>query len=288
MAFSVQYHTDPQKFMAQNEAVLLKHEAVNNQMLGFLSNASNNTPDPFFLMATVKLNQKPLGCALIPQEGQPLILTPLPNNAAMHLANELAQQNIPLSGINGTQKTANTFVDAWCKATGNSHHLAINLGLFTAKKCPDPNTFGAGDGVIAQEKHRQTLTEFCHGYIEACYPDETDKTGKAEQLANMHIKQQTALLWVNEAGESVSVAVKQRETPNMAGISLVYTPPQHRGQNYGKCVVAALTNKLLTLGYKKCVLFANLNTPFTADFYRKIGYHQIETMPKYDFNNIYL
>ena len=288
MAFSVQYHTDPHAFMAQNKTVLLKHEAVNNQMFGFLLNASNTTPAHIPLMATVFLNKKPLGCALIPQEGQPLTLTPLPNNAATHLAHELVQQNIHLAGVTGTQKTVNTFMAAWCRATGDQPHLATNSGLFTATKCPDAITIDNGHPIIAEEEDRQTLTSFCRGYIDACFPDETDKTNKAAQLANMHIQQQTALLWVNGAEEIVSVAVKQRETPNMAAISLVYTPPQHRGQNYSKCVVTALTNKLIDMGYKKCVLFADLNHPFTADFYRKIGYRQIETMPKYDFNQIQL
>ena len=288
MAFSVQYHANPQDFMAQNKNVLLKHEAVNNQIFGFLSDASNNTSDPFPLIATIKLNPKILGCALIPQKGQPLILTPLPNNAATHLAEELAQQSTPLAGVTGAQKTVNTFVAAWCHATGDQPHLAKNLGLFTATKCPDfssicDGNISDGDAIIAEEKHRQQLIALCRGYIDACFPDETDKGRKAAQLADMHIEQQTALLWVNGAEEIVSIAVKQRDTPNMAAISLVYTPPKHRGKGYAAAAVATLSRMLQTKGNKKCVLFADLDHPFTADFYRKIGYRQIETMPRYTF-----
>ena len=281
MGFSVRQFTDPQAYFTHIKPVLLKHEATNNMFFGCLQGAPSFDEHAFFL--SIHLGQKYLGGALRTHGHQHMLITSLPTNATQFLATYLAERHPDLQGIMAPQKTADVFRQNWQTHTNKTSKLAVQLGLFSAHNAVSlPDTI-KGRATLATSAHKSVFTDFCLGFIEDCFPDEQDKPEKAEQLATRHIKNQTAFLWLAEDGTPVAMAALQRTTPHMAAISLVYTPPKHRGHGYAKCIVAALTNKLLATGYKKCLLFADLHNNITPDFYKKLGYRHTETLPRYAF-----
>ena len=82
----------------------------------------------------------------------------------------------------------------------------------------------------------------------------------------------------------VAMAACNRQTPHTASISLVYTPPKHRGKGYGTRVVACLSKQLLASGKRACNLYADLHNPTSTSIYQKLGYVRIGDNVSYRFN----
>lgn len=76
-------------------------------------------------------------------------------------------------------------------------------------------------------------------------------------------------------GIPVSMAEYNRGLQTAVGIALVYTPPYFRGKGYATSCVAQLSQMALDKGYKKCVLYTDLQNPTSNSIYRKIGYKAV-------------
>ncbi len=83
-------------------------------------------------------------------------------------------------------------------------------------------------------------------------------------------------LHVWEDGEATSMVGWSRGTPHTASITIVYTPPAHRGRGYATALVAELAASLLTRGKRWCVLYTNLANPEVAAIYARIGFNPVE------------
>lgn len=278
MVYEIQTYPDPKKLAEGQRDLLLREEVTNALMLGLIDAAP--PADEGTLALAITLNNNIVGCAYRSCGAQPLILTPMPKNATVFLAGHMQSTLPPLKGVTGPEKTIKAFNKEWEAITETPPKTAMNLGVYTsAKKLSPPPV--PGKALVAGGRHQEQLEVLFQGFVEDAFPEENDIPTKARQLAEKHIHNNTALMWLDEAGTPVAVAVKQRQTPNTATISAVYTHQDHRGNGYGKAVVSALNNMLLGQGYKKCVLMADLDNPITPDFYKKLGYTLREKMPRY-------
>ena len=109
--------------------------------------------------------------------------------------------------------------------------------------------------------------------------------GDSESWANRSLHKGTVYLWENEI--PVAIACIARLTPNGAGISMVYTPPEYRKQGYAKACVAALSQILLEKGYKFCFLSTDLSNPTSNKIYQQIGYKPVADRSNYSFEDSY-
>jgi uncharacterized protein len=84
-------------------------------------------------------------------------------------------------------------------------------------------------------------------------------------------------LWIWDNKGPVSMASLSVPAAGVARVSLVYTPPELRGQGYAYACVAALTRHALARGLR-CALFADLKNPTSNGIYRRIGYRRVAEM----------
>ena len=92
------------------------------------------------------------------------------------------------------------------------------------------------------------------------------------------------VLWLDEAGQVVSLAGYANQTPSGMRVGPVYTPTEHRGHGYGVSVSAAVTQHLLDSGRTSVFLFADLDYPVSNHVYKKIGYKPVAEFGVYRFN----
>ena len=82
--------------------------------------------------------------------------------------------------------------------------------------------------------------------------------------------------WFDPSGTAVSTASINRVVPGGAAISLVYTPPEHRGHGYGAAVTAATSKAVLDQGGSFCCLYTDLANPISNKIYARIGYRPVQ------------
>ncbi len=111
-------------------------------------------------------------------------------------------------------------------------------------------------------------------FIREALPHQPIQPEAIAQKCRSKIARQKLYLWCPEE-EPVAMAACVRETPSVAAVSLVYTPPEQRGKGYAKSVTAALS-ELLLQRFQACCLFTDLSHPVSGIVYQRIGYQVIE------------
>jgi predicted GNAT family acetyltransferase len=71
------------------------------------------------------------------------------------------------------------------------------------------------------------------------------------------------------------MAAVSRPTPNGISVSLVYTPPEKRGNGYASACVAALSQRQLDAGKRFCTLFTDLSNSTSNALYQRVGYRPL-------------
>jgi predicted GNAT family acetyltransferase len=91
----------------------------------------------------------------------------------------------------------------------------------------------------------------------------------ADDLTTALLTQRTLYLW--KSPQPVSMAAWVSPTPNGASINFVYTPPEFRGQGYGKAISSALAGQMLASGLKYCFILTDVHDERTNALYQAIG-----------------
>lgn len=260
-------HETAAEFLARAGAWLEQAEVENNLILGiagyFASDSSALKPQPYLL--TVEDNDKILGASLMARQRQ-LLITAMPDSAVDALANHLLAALVPVPGVVGANTTAERFATRWTSGSGKSSRLRINQRLHECTAVA-PLTYAAGRLRYADSHDQTTLTlwteQFC---VDAHIEDEIPffRAQLPEKIAN-------GSLFVWEDSDIVSMAGVQRERPNGAAISWVFTPLRLRGRGYATSCVAAVTQRVLDSGKQFCCLYTDLANPTSNRIYRKIG-----------------
>ena len=95
--------------------------------------------------------------ALLHTPPYPVLLTPLPGEAAQPLAEALLARGRPLPGVNAEQSAAAAFAAAWSALTGASAHLARRSRLFRLGQLKPPAPLPPGAPRVAAAADRTLL-----------------------------------------------------------------------------------------------------------------------------------
>lgn len=278
---------DPNQFYERVKDYLLKQEALHNVLLA-LCNALINNPERFDqkpYLATVEVDGDIVAVVMrIPPRN--LLLSKIQNFVAIEAIAErlcksiaqdlhLTQESLP--GINAPTIEAEAFAEAWHSLTGQSYQLKMALRAFQLEQV-QAIPQATGRLRIATENERELLIRWFEAFaLEALGSVEPG----VERRVERHLQRGSAYIWEDET--PVSMACHIRVTPNGAGISLVYTPPEHRRKGYASACVAALSETLLKAGHRYCFLFTDLANPTSNQIYQAIGYKSVGDLSDYSF-----
>ncbi|MBW4500822.1 MAG: GNAT family N-acetyltransferase [Scytonema hyalinum WJT4-NPBG1] len=278
---------DPNQFYERVKDYLLKQEALHNVLLA-LCNALINNPERFDqkpYLATVEVDGDIVAVVMrIPPRN--LLLSKIQNFVAIEAIAErlcksiaqdlhLTQESLP--GINAPTIEAEAFAEAWHSLTGQSYQLKMALRAFQLEQV-QAIPQATGRLRIATENERELLIRWFEAFaLEALGSVDPG----VERRVERHLQRGSAYIWEDET--PVSMACHIRVTPNGAGVSLVYTPPEHRRKGYASACVAALSETLLKAGHRYCFLFTDLANPTSNQIYQAIGYKSVGDLSDYSF-----
>jgi ribosomal protein S18 acetylase RimI-like enzyme len=121
---------------------------------------------------------------------------------------------------------------------------------------------------------QEILEKFVLGfYIDCNLPEARSPTLKDDvvKVVKRLLQNQSVVVWELDA-MPVAIAAEVRRASFGSTVSVVYTPPEHRGHGYASALVAHLSQHLLNQGAPRCLLFTDANNPTSNAIYQRIGY----------------
>ncbi len=269
-------------FLAQTQAHLAADEASNNLILGVclrLKQFPERIEQQPYL-ATVTQGSHIILIAVMTPPYNLIVYATQPD---IEVAADLLCQNLiatqwPFPGVVGPIEAAKSVAIAWTELTGGRYEVAMRQRIY-ALHAVNPPRPAAGQLRVATESDITWLSEWIDQFhIEAMNEHQPEK---ARSTAEQKTRDGDLYIWENEI--SCAMAVKTRPLLKSIAVSLVYTPPELRGQGYASACVAGLSQLLLDEGWQFCTLFTDLANPTSNSIYQRIGYKPVGDFRMYKF-----
>lgn len=255
-------HPTPAEFLARARAPLMRDEAGNSLVIGIAESLPAHERGP--LLITLEQAGEVLATALCTPPRK-LLLTDGPPAAVDVLGAAMRSLAPSLPGVTGPAAAAERFARGFSPRAELVLRMRLHR-LDAVTEVPRP----PGHVRVATPADAALLGPWAQRFVDESGSDET-RPG-AELLAP-YLANGTLYLW--EDGEPCSMAGWSRGTAHGAAISMVFTPPEHRGHGYATALVAALSRTILARGKRFCVLFTNLANPTANAIYARIGYRPL-------------
>ena len=272
------------EFLKVNNSILRKDVTRNNFFLGAatqIADGSYDVKDPIFL--TIYENHQVVGQAVNTDKDHNLLMTKMPAYFSKAIVKEFFKHRDEVYGVGGDQAISEAVAIELGKALGRKIRLSDHLGIYELDSLNMPDANGAT--LLKQnEVDEKLILEWTTEFIKECQLNPNlDPIEAAKKSLDRHKKTQGFRFLKNIDGEIVSMAAKHREFEDRATVSLVYTPPEHRRNGYGRTVTALLTKELLEGKYIQCNLFTDMKNPTSNKIYQEIGYRFIGESYSYVF-----
>jgi predicted GNAT family acetyltransferase len=275
MSHRVVLHPTPSEFLVRARDALMRDEAGNSLVIGIAESLPPQGRGP--LLATIELDDEVVAVAMRTMPRKLLVSDGPP--AAIEALGEALRSHAPdLPGVTGPTTAAERFAHTYCgDATAPASlgspraELVLQMRLHrldAVTAVPRP----PGYVRIATPADAALLGPWAQRFVDESGSDET-RPG-AELLAP-YLANGTLYLWENEATEPRSMAGWSRGTEHGAAVSMVFTPPEHRGHGCATALVAELSRTILARGKRFCVLFTNAANPTANAIYARIGYRPL-------------
>lgn len=270
---------DNQAFQPAVTPYLLQNEAVHCLLLGGTSQSAG-----FEGFAVEHEGEIVAVAGVTPLRNLILSLATEPN-AIPFLVEEIRARDIDLPGVIGPEPHAERFATVWGEATSRQSRRAMRERVFQTQSIHRPESV-AGLARVATPADRTLLLAWVNRFAaESLPPEEKAGFDAAQMVENRFAPPAGWTLWLDAAGEPVSVAGFGSPTPNGIRLSPVYTPPEHRRRGYGSAVTAAATRTLLDRGYRFVFLFTDLANPTSNHIYAEVGYQPVADFAVYLFGS---
>jgi GNAT superfamily N-acetyltransferase len=211
--------------------------------------------------------------ALLHTPPYPVLLTPLPEEAAQPLAEALAARGRPLPGVNADRPAAAAFAGAWSSLTGASAHEVRRSRLFRLGELTPPAPLPPGGPRVAAAADHALLESWLVTFGEEINDVQRDP---AEVIAD-RVSYGGLTLWEVD-GTAVSLAGCNRPAVGVIRVGPVYTPREHRQRGYGGAVTTAVCRAALDGGADEVVLFTDLANPTSNALYQRLGFLAVDDL----------
>jgi RimJ/RimL family protein N-acetyltransferase len=211
--------------------------------------------------------------ALLHTPPYPVLLTPLPEEAAQPLAEALLARGGPLPGVNAERSAAAGFAAAWSALTGGSAREARRSRLFRLGELTPPAPLPPGAPRVAAAADRALLESWLIAFGEEISDVQRDP---AEVIAD-RVSYGGLTLWEVD-GTAVSLAGLNRPAAGVVRVGPVYTPREHRQRGYGGAVTTAVCRAALGAGTAEVVLFTDLANPTSNALYQRLGFLAVDDL----------
>jgi uncharacterized protein len=273
--YQVIFERDPSLFWARNKDYLMANESAYNLPVGLLMGIiSSERSWGELSLFTVTLDEEVVGMAMHTGGDKPINVTRMPSLAVEKLVKEVVDRGVSPEKVAGPTATAKLCAELFRHHNGGDISVVMRMGIYELVEVTWPKNSG-GSLICAQPEHREIAERFAELFVRECFPNDSAPIERSKDMVERLLPKGHIFFWKNSAGEFVSIAARNRETPNTTTISLVYTPSEQRARGYARLVVAHLSQLWLDRGKLACNLLTDLTNPASNRAYTSVGYRQI-------------
>lgn len=241
-------------------------------------------PDDWWLV--VREDEEVVGVAMrqAPFEPRPLFVLPMPEAAAVALAETLVARGEEVLALNGALPATQVCAEELARLTGRTAMVALHSRLHEASRVVLPKE---PDGLLRPAGREDV--GLARAWFAAFFADADAQAGRPVRAHAGEVPPPDEMLrriadgqiWVWEVdGQPVHLTALNPASFGVARIGPVYTPEAHRGRGYAGATVAALTSRVLGAGDVPC-LFTDQANPVSNALYARIGYEPVVDMANY-------
>ena len=247
-------------------------EIENGVMLGVCAAASRAAPASDALWLTIDDDLGPVAAAMRTPPYH-LLVSRMAHDARRALIDALRARGSAIPGVTSIAETAHAFGAEWAAENDVRASVTMRQGVYALTRVTPLARAPRGRMRPAEEREAIILEQWASAFaIDAALP--SAERDMFPRLVRSHVRARTLSIWELD-GAPVSMACVQGATKNGIRVSMVYTPPEHRGHGFASACVAAVSERELASGRRFCMLYADLANPTSNGIYRRIGYQMI-------------
>ncbi|MFI5520283.1 GNAT family N-acetyltransferase [Streptomyces platensis] len=212
-----------------------------------------------------------VGAAFVWTPPRPVLLSPMPDEAAGPLVAALAAEGVRVPGVNGRRAVAEAVAAAWQRRHGGPVTLTGRRRLYRLGELTPPAPAPPGTARPATPADRELLLD----WFTAFAAETGGSPPRDARAVDDRIAGGRCLLW-ETAGRPVSLAGRTPTLSGMTRITPVYTPPELRGRGYAGAATAAISGAARESGGPELLLFTDLTNPTSNALYQRLGYRPVE------------
>ncbi|WP_183095866.1 GNAT family N-acetyltransferase [Nocardioides stalactiti] len=209
----------------------------------------------------------------------PPCLLPMPDGAAVALADAVVDRGEEVGGSNGALPAARVFADRVAERTGGTVTPRMHLRLFELGTLRDaPPARGRLRPAYAEEA--PLVMEWFHQFhVDA--DEQAGHDGRAHRPEGIdlvdiqgRIRNERVWMWVDDGDTPRHLTGFSPPAFGVARIGPVFTPKEHRGRGYASAAVAQVSRRLLDEG-ARVSLFTDQANPTSNRIYVALGYEPV-------------
>ncbi|TFG10391.1 GNAT family N-acetyltransferase [Candidatus Heimdallarchaeota archaeon] len=279
MKFSISHFNDIKKIPKTIIPYLNQKPAINFEAIGILEQLSDNYQSFQGILECIVVSEKEqlkvVTCRIRPYN---LLISHSTNiDSISPLVEYFLENNISIPGIYGPTKEVNLFSELWQNLSGEDFQSSDEFLQYSMNARIGESQL-IGEISIAQQEHKELLTDWTEKSIREIIPQSTDEFVKACTDSFLKLLELNKVFILEVEKNPVSMAAVSGETKSMLAINDVYTPPEHRGKGYATELCLFLSKYILDDCKKKPILWVKASNHAAIHIYEKIGFEKVAKM----------
>jgi len=268
--------TDGDELLRRRNAALTENESLYNLTWAAIARSRQTTTTaPGYAFFTLEDDQSTIAHAFVNHGAKLIVLSAMPSTAIDTLVPHIQRHAPTIETVEGPIEHAHRFARCWTEGTNQAYTILMRQGLYELTRLLPPEDDG-GQLVRATAVNEGLLRDFFTGFCTECFPNDPVEPEAIRARITRLIAEGKGYLWQNHRKALVSMAAIVRETPNTSSISLVYTPPEHRGKGYAAQIVGSVSQAQFSAGKQACNLHTDLENGTSNRVYQRLGYAMIQ------------
>lgn len=223
-----------------------------------------------------------VGMRTAPFAPYPLFLLPMPDEAAVALAQVLHRRGEDVVAVNGALPPAQLCAAELARLGGGEVTVAEHIRLHELHELVQPKPTH-GRLVPATESDIELVMQ----WLSAFMGDADEQAGRPRGASAHEVPERAAIVrrlksgelsfWVDDAGRPVHLTALSAPAFGVVRVGPVYTPPDQRGRGWAANAVAEVSRRAQEAGARVC-LFTDRANPTSNKLYAALGYRPVVDM----------
>lgn len=279
----VKVYKNAETYLLDNEAILLEEEAASQLVLYDAYQSRQNTKENKGLFGVVMDEEQViLHFSNMPSNNMAVYIQNENKDireAAMVLADYMAENQIQLEGLSAKYEICEAFIDQYRKNVKCTFAERMATDIMEIRQMHDIK-LAEGKTRLAIPSEVKFITDWMVQFQIEALAKEIDYESALIKVTKL-IDNNRLYVFEDPYETIVSMASATRKLVHGVAISYVYTPEEYRGMGYAAANIYNISKKYLDEGNEFCTLFVDKKNMLSKRAYEKVGYYIIYEIYEY-------